>query len=96
MRTRLRPLLSDWDWQERASCRGMNSATFYSPPGERGHARRKREEAARRICQGCEVMEECAAMALDYQERYGVWGGMSPRERENMRGSREKDVLKAA
>ncbi|MFE9445408.1 WhiB family transcriptional regulator [Streptomyces sp. NPDC006602] len=80
MRTRLRPLLSRWDWQERAACRGMNSATFYSPQGERGHKRREREEAARRICHGCE--EQCAAMAMDYRERYGVWGGMSPRERD--------------
>ncbi|WP_331481891.1 WhiB family transcriptional regulator [Streptomyces rubrogriseus] len=81
MRTRLRPLLSDWAWQERAACRGMNSAVFYSPPGERGRERREREEAARSICRGCQVVEQCAAMAVDYEERYGVWGGMSPRER---------------
>lgn len=85
MRTRLRPLLSDWGWQEQAACRGMNSATFYSPQNERGKERRKREETARRICHGCEVIEECAAMAVDFEERYGVWGGMSPRERVSAR-----------
>ncbi|MEU6845467.1 WhiB family transcriptional regulator [Streptomyces sp. NPDC046716] len=81
MRTQLRPLLSDWSWQERASCRGMNSAAFYSPPGERGRKRREREEAARSICRGCKVIEQCAAMALGCEDRFGVWGGMSPRER---------------
>jgi WhiB family redox-sensing transcriptional regulator len=78
----MRPLLSNWDWQEQAACRGMNSSAFYSPQGERGHKRREREDAARRICHGCAVVEQCAAMAMRHRERYGVWGGMSPRERD--------------
>lgn len=87
MRTRMLPLLSDWAWQERAACRGMSSAVFFSPQGERGRRRRQREERARRICGRCEVLEQCAAMALDYRERYGVWGGMSGGERQNILGS---------
>ncbi|CAM5360026.1 MULTISPECIES: WhiB family transcriptional regulator [Streptomyces] len=87
MRTRLLPLLSDWEWQERAACRGMSSAVFFSPVGERGHERRKREERARRICGRCEVIEACAAMALDCRERYGVWGGMSAGERQGILGT---------
>ncbi|POX64382.1 transcription factor WhiB [Streptomyces sp. Ru62] len=87
MRTRLLPLLSNWEWQERAACRGMNSSVFFSPPGEKGRDRRQREERARRICNRCEVIEACAAMALDYKERYGVWGGISAGERQGILGT---------
>lgn len=92
MRTRPLPLLSDWEWQERAACRGMNSSVFFSPPGEKGRARRTREERARRICGSCEVIEACAAMALDYKERYGVWGGMSAGERQGILGADHADA----
>ncbi|MFK0173740.1 WhiB family transcriptional regulator [Streptomyces sp. NPDC090306] len=84
MRTSLKPLLADWEWQARASCRGMSSSAFFSPSGERGSRRREREERARRICVGCEVVDQCAAMALRAGERYGVWGGMSTKERAGL------------
>ncbi|MFE6895200.1 WhiB family transcriptional regulator [Streptomyces sp. NPDC057694] len=87
MRTSLIPLLSDWEWQEKAACRGMDSSMFFSPAGERGRRRTRREERARRICGRCEVVEECGAMALDYKEHYGVWGGMSAGERRDVLGS---------
>ncbi|MFE1521435.1 WhiB family transcriptional regulator [[Kitasatospora] papulosa] len=81
MRNTPRPLLSDWQWQQRAACRGMNSATFFSPSGERGRSRSEREERARRICGRCEVAEICAATAVSHGEAYGVWGGLSSNER---------------
>ncbi|MFE9360570.1 WhiB family transcriptional regulator [Streptomyces olivaceoviridis] len=92
MRTKLLPLLNDWEWQERAACRGMNSAVFFPPQGERGHRRRRREEQARQICDRCEVIEECAAMALHNKEPYGVWGGMTAGERQDISGSGHRDV----
>ncbi|MFD3582925.1 WhiB family transcriptional regulator [Streptomyces sp. NPDC058683] len=84
MRTNPRPLLGDWQWQQRAACRGMNSSTFFSPPGERGPARRDREERARRICARCEVVDTCAATALKHGEAYGVWGGLSDNDRRQL------------
>ncbi|WP_338692869.1 WhiB family transcriptional regulator [Streptomyces sp. Q6] len=81
MQRDLRPLLSDWEWQQRAACRGMNSATFFSPPGERGRDRREREEGARRVCGRCQVADICAGTALARGENYGVWGGLSDDER---------------
>ncbi|MGW1162626.1 WhiB family transcriptional regulator [Streptomyces sp. NPDC002513] len=76
-----RPLLDDWQWQQSAACRGMSSSVFFSPSGERGRARRDREEQARRICRHCEVAEICAATALRHGEEYGVWGGLSDGQR---------------
>lgn len=43
----------------------------------RGAAQRK----AAAICRHCPVMRECAADALDNQVEYGVWGGMTERQR---------------
>ncbi|GHA46082.1 WhiB family transcriptional regulator [Streptomyces canarius] len=66
-----------WDWQRFATCRGMDSSVSYSPTGERGRLRREREERARRVCGGCPVGGQCARMALETREHYGVWGGLS-------------------
>jgi WhiB family redox-sensing transcriptional regulator len=83
--------LRDWAWRLDAACGGMPSSVFYSPEGERGMARRRRERAAKVICAGCRVREQCAAYALAFHERYGVWGGLSEHEREllwNRQGGR--------
>ncbi|MEY9894421.1 WhiB family redox-sensing transcriptional regulator [Catenulispora sp. MAP12-49] len=77
------PRAEHWDWQYRAACRGMDEAAFFSPVNERGDARRRREERARQVCLGCPVREPCAAFALTTQQHYGVWGGMTERDRRS-------------
>ncbi|WP_370361058.1 WhiB family transcriptional regulator [Catenulispora sp. MAP12-49] len=67
-----------------AACRGLESARFFSPTGERGMARMERERAAGEICRGCAVREQCARFAAESGERHGVWGGVS-RERATAR-----------
>ncbi|MEU5144255.1 WhiB family transcriptional regulator [Streptomyces sp. NPDC021139] len=81
MRIRTRPLLREWGWQADAACRGMDSSVFFSPPGERGKARRQREEAARTVCAACPVSGPCARFAQASQQSYGTWGGQSETER---------------
>ncbi|WP_194909324.1 WhiB family transcriptional regulator [Catenulispora rubra] len=76
-----RPIAALWVWQESAACRHANPSVFYSPPGERGEARRRRENRAREICDGCPVRVECARFALSIGEEHGFWGGMTDRER---------------
>lgn len=66
---------SDDDWTLRARCRGMEDALF--PDG----ADQKR---ARTICTGCPVRTECLAEALDNRIEWGVWGGMTERERRQL------------
>lgn len=63
------------DWTLRAKCRGMEDALF--PEG----ADQKR---ARQICMGCPVRSECLAEALDNRIEWGVWGGMTERERRQL------------
>ncbi|MFF9018889.1 WhiB family transcriptional regulator [Streptomyces eurythermus] len=83
MRIRTRPLLAEWEWQADAACRGMDSAIFFSPPGERGRERRRREDAARAICRDCPVSGPCARFAQASRQHYGTWGGQTEAERRS-------------
>lgn len=73
-----------WDWQMLSACRGEDPSLFFHPEGERGPAREARENAAKAICSGCPVRTECAAHALQVREPYGVWGGLSEDDREEI------------
>lgn len=75
------PLLDSWQWQAHAACRGMASAVFFSPPGERGHARRAREQRAQQVCATCPVLDTCASFAAGTGQPHGVWGGQTERQR---------------
>ncbi|WP_373298340.1 WhiB family transcriptional regulator [Nakamurella endophytica] len=64
---------SDNDWSVRAVCSGSDpDALFVTGAAQR--------EAAK-MCAGCPVKLECLADALDNQVEYGVWGGMTERQR---------------
>ncbi|WP_344654890.1 WhiB family transcriptional regulator [Catenulispora subtropica] len=80
-----RPLLDEWEWQARAACRGMDASVFFSPPFERGDARRRREERAQAICRGCPVQGSCAAFATSTGQAFGVWGGLTEADRGHTR-----------
>lgn len=63
------------DWPLLAKCRGMNDALF--PEG-------KDQKRAKTICMGCPVRAQCLAEALDNRIEWGVWGGMTERERRQL------------
>jgi len=66
------------EWQERALCAQTDPEAFFP---EKGGSTRE----AKRICSGCEVRAECLEYALANDERFGIWGGMSERERRKQR-----------
>jgi WhiB family transcriptional regulator, redox-sensing transcriptional regulator len=66
------------DWQERALCAQTDPEAFFP---EKGGSTRE----AKRICGGCEVRAECLEYALANDERFGIWGGLSERERRRLR-----------
>ena len=72
-----------WDWQLAAHCRGQTEL-FFHPHGEREPRRSAREAAAKALCARCPVRRECADHALLMAEPYGVWGGVSETEREEL------------
>ena len=79
-----KPSSDVWEWQLKGACRGMDSAFFFHPEGERGPARASREARAKAVCQRCPVIEECRRHALAVQEPYGIWGGLSESERDRL------------
>ena len=74
----------DGSWRLRAACRAVEGDLFFAADGERGLAKRRRERAAKAICLGCPVREECAGYAIAAREPHGVWGGLSEHERERI------------
>ena len=75
------PVTAIWDWQLNGACRGIDSAVFFHPDRERGSAKVLRDLRAKEVCARCPVIEECRRHALEVQEPYGVWGGMTVTER---------------
>lgn len=75
------PVMDHWEWQYEGACREAEPATFFHPEGERGSARRRRDEAAKAVCGACPVLQQCRDHALAVREPYGVWGGLSEDER---------------
>ena len=65
-------------WQERALCSQTDPEAFFP---EKGGSTRE----AKRICTGCEVSSECLEYALEHDERFGIWGGLSERERRRLK-----------
>src|ERR1700730_5834985 len=76
-------------WQERANCLGVDPDLFFP---ERGASTRE----AKGVCRGCEVREECLEYALDHGEKFGIWGGLSERERRRVRRQRALERRAAA
>jgi WhiB family transcriptional regulator, redox-sensing transcriptional regulator len=66
-------------WREAALCAQTDPDSFY-PERDTGSAR-----DAKRICRACEVRAECLAYALAHDERYGIWGGLSERQRRRLK-----------
>jgi WhiB family transcriptional regulator, redox-sensing transcriptional regulator len=60
-------------WVSKARCRSTNPDELFV----RGAAQR----TAAVICRHCPVIVECAAEALDNRMEFGVWGGMTERQR---------------
>jgi WhiB family redox-sensing transcriptional regulator len=73
-----------WEWQKDAACKGMGAALFYHPDGERGPEKLSRDNAAKEVCFKCIVRTACLEYALANLETYGVWGGTTEDEREEM------------
>ena len=63
------------EWTARAKCKGMTDALFPEAADQK---------RARQLCQGCPVRFECLAEALDNRIEWGVWGGMTERERRQL------------
>jgi len=65
-------------WQAEAVCAETDPELFFP---EKGGSTRE----AKRICAGCDVKTQCLEYALANDERFGIWGGLSERERRKLK-----------
>jgi len=71
----------DRDWRELALCTQVDPELWFPVKGES-------PAAAKLLCGRCEVRAECLEFALDSNEQFGVWGGLSSDERRALRRRR--------
>ena len=67
----------DANWRDSALCAQTDPEEFF--PDKGGGTRQ-----AKRVCAACTVRTECLEYALTHDERFGIWGGMSERERRRL------------
>ena len=65
------------DWQASAKCADADPDLFVAPAPTRVEI-----EQAKAICAQCPVREQCLQHAIEAKERFGIWGGLTPGERE--------------
>ena len=61
------------EWAGQAACSGKDPDALF--------VRGKAQHEAKAVCKTCPVLAECLAEALDNRTEFGVWGGMTERER---------------
>jgi WhiB family transcriptional regulator, redox-sensing transcriptional regulator len=72
------------DWRHAARCSDEDPETLFVQGAQ--------QRDAREVCTACPVRTECLAHALDNRIRFGVWGGMTERERRALL-KRRPDVI---
>ena len=89
MRIGRKQLMLDTSWQAYSNCLGVDPDLFFP---ERGASTKE----AKAVCQGCVVQNDCLEFALQNGEKFGIWGGMSERERRRIRRQRSLERQAAA
>ncbi|MGH9183620.1 MAG: WhiB family transcriptional regulator [Acidimicrobiales bacterium] len=72
---------SQQNWYAYANCLGVEPDLFFP---ERGASTKE----AKAVCRACVVCEQCLEHAVVNGEKFGIWGGMSERERRRLRRAR--------
>ena len=73
------------DWRDQALCAEVDVGLFFPEAGESARE-------AKMVCRRCEVSEACLAYALEHGEQHGVWGGLSPKERQALRRQQAREA----
>jgi len=62
------------EWTRRARCRGLDADAFFERAIQQARP-------ALKVCQRCQVREDCLTYAIDNNMEIGVWGGLTERQR---------------
>lgn len=80
------PLADDLEWQLHGMCNQYDPSLWYPDPPQI----EAKSSRAKSICQSCPVLDKCKAWALTKHELYGVWGGLSEIDRDEVWRGRRK------
>ena len=72
------PTAPDFSWRENALCAQAGPEFFFPAPGSS-------TREAKQLCGACEGRVACLEYALAHDERFGVWGGLSEKERVRLK-----------
>jgi WhiB family transcriptional regulator, redox-sensing transcriptional regulator len=64
-------------WEDQARCRQYDPELFFDP-------RARSERRAKSICSRCPVQSDCLLLAMQSHADFGVWGGLTSRERRKL------------
>ncbi len=78
------------DWQDEALCRGYDNIVFFGDEGESELEKQTREQRAKSICKTCPVLEPCLEFAMETNQKYGIWGGLTAKERASLKRRRAR------
>lgn len=71
------------DWRDLAACASHDPNLFF-PAGETGPAA-EQIRYAKKVCAGCDVVDECLAYSIETNQVAGIWGGLTEDERRPVR-----------
>lgn len=75
-------------WTASGACLNVDPDLFFPTPGES-------TSRAKAVCDGCPVRQPCLEFALEQREVFGIWGGLSERERRKLRRDRQAGKVAA-
>ena len=81
---------ADYTWRTKAICRDTDPDLFF-PVGTTGQALLQIAKA-KEVCGECPVSTHCLEYAIVNGEKFGIWGGLSERERRRIRRQRAQDA----
>jgi len=84
---------ADARWRHHAACGYYGPALFFGLDGEPTGDRIQRERRAKAICDSCPVRVPCYEFALDADEKFGIWGGTTARERRSIANTARKTAI---
>ncbi len=79
---------SEEHWRFRAACRGMELDVFF-PVGSESNNAKDLFRNAQQVCRTCPVLAECREWVLSRYEPHGVFGGLTPSQRDRLRNPRK-------
>ncbi|MGH2786035.1 MAG: WhiB family transcriptional regulator [Actinomycetota bacterium] len=84
-----RMMTTGYTWQEQSSCRGVDAELFFPATEEEA-------VSGKAICATCPVRVACLAFALERNERFGIWGGLTEKERGRLSPTAREQIVREA